>query len=70
MFIAIMTTLLSPLTMFEGSDPFQNLGRFRAKAEKVEAIELITKQTRKAFGRLKNTLSQRVDELADYYFAQ
>ncbi len=70
MFVAIMTTMLSPLAMFQGDDPFQNLGRFRAKAERIEAVQLITNETSKAYGRLRAIISQRIDELADYYFAQ
>ena len=70
MFVAIMTTMLSPLAMFQGDDPFRSLGRARAKAEKVEALQLITNETGKAYGRLKVILSQRIDELADYYFGQ
>ena len=70
MFIAIMTTMLSPLAQFQGDDPFRSLGRVQANAEKVEAIELITNETGKAYGRLKVILSQRIDELVDYYFSQ
>jgi hypothetical protein len=65
MFVAIMTTLLSPLAMFQGDDPFRNLKRVRSEANKVEAIELITTETRKTYGRLKVIILQRIDELAD-----
>ena len=65
MFVAIMTTMLSPLAKFQGDDPFRSLGRAQANAEKVEAIQLITNETQKAYGRLKVIISQRIDEPAN-----
>jgi hypothetical protein len=70
MFISIMSTMLSPLAMFHGDDPIRSLGRMQVQAEKVEAIELISNQLRKAYGRAETIIAQRIDELADEWLGQ
>lgn len=70
MFITIMGTILSPLAMFQSDDPFRKLGKMPASVERVEAVEIVTNQVQKFYGRASNTIVQRVDELADRYLGQ
>ncbi len=70
MFITIMGTILSPLAMLQSDDPFRKMGRMPASVEKVEAVQIVTQQTRRLYGRVENTIGQRIDELADYYLGQ
>jgi hypothetical protein len=68
MFVVIMGAILSPLAMFQTDDPFRKMGRMPAAVEKVEAVQLVTQQAERLYGRVENTIAQRIDELADYYF--
>jgi len=70
MFITIMGTILSPLAMLQSDDPFRKMGRMPASVEKVEAVQIVTQQTRRLYGRVENTIGQRIDELADHYLGQ
>jgi len=70
MFITIMGTILSPLAMFQGDDPFQKMGRMPASFEQVEAVQVVTEKAQRLYGRVENTVAQRVDELADEYLGR
>jgi hypothetical protein len=70
MFITIMGTILVPLAVFQSDDPFRNPGKMPASFESVEALQIVTNQVQKFYGRATNTIIQRVDELADRYLGQ
>ena len=70
LFITIMGTILSPLAMFQSDDPFRKLGKMPASVEKVVAVQIVTQQAQRIYGRMENSMTQQLDELADYYFGQ
>ena len=67
MFTIIMGTILTPLAMFQSDDPFRKMGRMPASVEEVEAVQIVSQQARRLYGRIENTIAQQVDEMADYY---
>jgi hypothetical protein len=70
LFITIMTTMLSPLAMFQSDDPFRKLGKMPASIEKVEAVRIVSQQVQRLYGRVENTIVQHVNVLADAYLGQ
>jgi len=70
MFITIMTTMLSPLAMFQSDDPFREMGRMPASFEKFEAVQIVAAQAERLYGRVENTIGQSIDELADEFLGQ